>query len=561
MADISPQGIPELGRLMQAYPQAESTMNLQGAQAQQAQAGAGLEQAQTGLVGMQTRRAAYDIQLIQNAIEASKGLSERNERGSSQIDPTETGIASYLNDKYTVDPMGDPKIWQASTAFSAAGNSAAASQLDKLNEAIVNSKKVANSKDANDVFQTSLKLMDSDNPLQSLLSLRPGSTLNNIGRVIASNPNMTVEEKNEAAARAIKTAAEHSHQYTGRELTQAGDQWVDKLTGFKVPTPTIGLTPGEKLKANQFEHTPQTVTAGNRPTTIFPDLSAPPNASVPAASGNSPGTGLPGTQTGQPPLPGFTQEQSDFIRNRPPGFETIPGASGLNADDTKAREIYRRQAEKLSDTSNVTAARANDSLTQIKRINQLLQAPNLTLGPGSHEYSQFRTVLENWTGTPGGQAAAYQILSKVLNASEMNDLLQQFHNEGAQVRLGAYESRLIMEKLAANPALTKTAIQQMLKWQASDNQYALDKSKVGRALVQSGKEIANFDQEYGQEFPKKDIVDSTLSVINPQSAKFSYEKVHGKTYTRAEVTEAAKKLKVPVDMFQHQLETNGAIIQ
>jgi hypothetical protein len=146
-----------------------------------------------------------------------------------------------------------------------------------------------------------------------------------------------------------------------------------------------------------------------------------------------------------------------------------------------------------------------------------------------------------------------------LNASEMNELLNQFHSEGAQVRLGAYESRLIMEKLAANPNLTKGAIQQMLQWQGSDAQYSLDKARVARATLQSGKSVADFDGNYRDQFKKQDIVDSTLSILHGGEANFAGAK--GKTYTQAEVSRVAAKRGIPLSIFQEGLVKAGATIK
>lgn len=557
MADISAQNIPELGNLMTAFPQAQSTMALQGAQGEQSQAIAGQARANTGLIGVQTQRAQLEIQMIKDAMDQAKGLGMNGAKDEdSGVDPTETGVASSLNKKFFVDPTGNPKLLQASMAFNAAGKPDVAAQYEKLNDILIKSQTAKNQNEATDIFQTASKLSGSDNPLGAMLALRPGSYLNNVGRAIASNKNMSGEEKAAAATTALKAASTYSHQYTGEEIDKAGSNFVGKRSGFPVNAPGIGRTPGEQLTADTFEHTPQSPISGNRETTAYPDLSNPPGATTPAVGGAQVGTGNSPGVSGR-----FTPEQVNFIKDQPEGFPQVPSGSKLNQDDLKERDIYRDQAKKLADATNVEGARAQDSLTQIGRINNLLKIPNLTLGPASHEYSQFRTVLENWTGTPSGQAAAYQILTKVLNASEMNDLLQQFHNEGAQVRLGAYESRLIMEKLAANPNLTKTAIQQMLQWQAADSKYSLDKANVAGGLIQSGKSVANFDKDYGSAFPKRDIVDNTLQILDPKHGAADYSKVNGKVYDRADVAATAAKRGIPLLMFQHQLETNGAIIR
>lgn len=591
MADISAQPIPDLGNLMTAFPKAQADIGLSKAQT-------GLVGAQTGLVNMQTQKAAFEVQMIRQAMEAMKNLptSQSEQTGEGNGDPTETGIASSLSKKMYVDPMGPPGIQQYINA-TAWVNPAEAQRAEEMRKTMVAARTSKNQNEANDIFQTASALSNSNAGLQSLLTTtHPGSYLNNVGKAIASLDDRTPEEKDAMARTAIQAAAKYSHQYTGRELDKAGDEYRDKITGAPVHAPAIGPTAGEQIDIGKWANTPQTVTIDNRETSIKPkdlgikgykDLTnnksikfsiPPPNSSGVSAPGNvaqpqpqkTAGQGggpmspeqarnTPSSQGG-PSIPGLSPEQSDFVKQQPPGFPQIKSNQKLNPDDQKQRDIYRKQAEDLSKSTQTDYSRAQDSVAQIKRINTLLATPGLTLGPGSHEYAQLRTVLENWTGTPSGQAGAYQILSKVLNASEMNDLLQQFHSEGAQVRLGAYESRLIMEKLAANPNLTKSAIQQMLQWQASDAQYTMEKSKVASALLHSGKSVATFDTDYREKFPKQDIVDSTLNVLHPKGMP-DFSKVNGKSYSASEVSSAAAKLGIPLSIFQDKLTKSGAIIK
>src|SRR6185437_10767167 len=135
----------------------------------------------------------------------------------------------------------------------------------------------------------------------------------------------------------------------------------------------------------------------------------------------------------------------------------------------------------------------------------------------------------------------------------------QFHSEGAQVRLGAYESRLIMEKLAANPALTKDAIKQMLQWQTSNAQYEMEKAKVAGAVLEHGKSVENFNKKYGDAFPKQDIVDTTVSALH--GGKLNIGGAKGKTYTMAEVKATAAQAGIPYTMFADQLTKAGATIK
>ncbi len=589
MADISAQPIPELGNLMTAYPKAQVGMDLSRAQT-------GMAQANTGLLQQQTQKTAFEVQMIKQAMEAMKNLPTGQDEQSGEqpiSDPTETGIATSLNKKMYVNPMGPNGIQQYINA-AAWVNPAEAQRAEEMRKTLVSSQTSKNQNEANDIFQTATALNEADTGLQGLLTTtHPGSYLNNVGKAIASMQDKPPEEKDAMANTAIAAAAKYSHQYTGREVDFAGDQPVDKNTKFPVIAPKAGPTAGEQIDIGKWANTPQTVTIDNRPTTIKPrdlgirtynDLTKnksvrfsvqPPggsaasqNQSGQSPTGNGPGSPMNPDQVrrattaeGGAPIPGLSPEQSDFVKTQPPAFPAIKSNQGLNPDDVDQRKIYRKQAEDLATATNTEYTRAQDSVTQIKRINALLNTPGITLGPGSHEYSQFRTVLENWTGTPAGQAGAYQVLSKILNASEMNDLLTQFHSEGAQVRLGAYESRLIMEKLAANPNLTKSAIQQMLQWQGSDAQYTMDKAKVAGALLQSNKSVANFEKEYSARFPKEDIVDSTLKVLNPKAAALDFTKVKGKTYTAADVAKTAAHQGIPLAIFQSQLEKAGAIVK
>lgn len=596
MADISAQPVLDMGNLLTSFPRNQANIENTQAQTQLAGAQTGLAGAQAGLAQQQTQKTAFEVQMIKNAMEAMKNLpSGQDEKSGEQpeADPTETGVASSLNKKMYVDQNG-PAGFNQYIKAAAWVNPAEAQRVSEQRDLYVKSQIAKNQNEANDIFQTATALTNSNAGLQGLMTTtHPGSYLNNVGKAIASMPDKTPEEKDEMARTAIASAAKYSHQYTGRDVDFAGDQPVDKSTKFPVIAPKAGPTAGEQIDIGKWANTPQTVTIDNRETSIKPkdlgiknyqDLtknksikfSVPPPSGVQNTSGSAPGTPAPvagATQgpltpaqaraapssQGGSPIPGLSPEQSDFVKQLPPGVPAVASNQKLNPDDLNQRAIYRKQAEDLSKASNLEFARATDVVTHIKQINNLLKTPGLTLGPGSNEYSQARTVLENWTNTPSGQAAAYQVLSKVLNTTEMNDLLQQFHSEGAQVRLGAYESKLIMDKLTASPALTKAAIQQMLQWQGSDSQYTIQKAKAAGAAAQTGKSIANFDKDYGNAFPKQDIVDTTTKTLNPKEMKFDGAK--GKTYTQAEVSRVAAKQGIPLVIFQHQLEQAGATIK
>jgi hypothetical protein len=604
MADISAQGIPDFGNLLTSFPRNEASIANTQATTGLAQAQTGLAGAQTGLFQQQTQKAAFEVQMIKNAMEAMKNLPSGGEQSGEQpvADPTETGIASSLNSKMYVDQNGPPAFNQYIKA-TAWVNPAESQRVSDQRDLYVKSQIAKNQNEANDIFQTSTSLANSNAGLDTLLkTTHPGTYLNNVGKAIASMQDKTPQEKDDMARTAIQSAAKYSHQYTGRDVDYAGDQPVDKNTKFPVIAPKEGPTAGEQIDIGKWSNTPQTVTIDNRETTIKPkdlginsyaDLTknksvkfsvAPPGAPKSGVSAIQPGQtttppGAPSSPTsggGQPmtpqqarnapisqggaPVPGLTPEQSDFVKQQPQGIPSVASNQKLNADDMNQRNIYRKQSEDLSKATNLEYARATDVVTHIKQIQNLLNTPGLTLGPGAPEYAQMKTVLNQWFGTAPGQAGAFQVLSKVLNTTEMNDLLQQFHSEGAQVRLGAYESKLIMDKLTASPALTKEAIQQMLQWQGSDSQYTMQKAKVAGALTATGKSVANFDKDYGEKFPKQDIVDTTIKALNPNNA-INFDAAKGKTYTSAEVSRIAAKHGYPLVMFQDQLQKAGAIIK
>lgn len=599
MADISAQPIPDLGNLMTSYPRNVASIENSQAQTKLAGAETGLAGAQTGLAQQQTQKAAFEVQMIKQAMESLKDLPTGQDEQSgvqpSVSDPTETGIASSLNTKFKPpNPLG-PQGMQQYINATAWVNPAEAQRASDMRDKLVSGQLQKNQNEATDVFQTATALSQSNAGLDGLLTTtHSGTYLNNVGKAIASMKDKTPEEKDALARTAIAAAAKYSHQYTGRELSVAGDQHVDKTTGFPVNAPPIGPTAGEQIDIGKWSNTPQTVTIDNRDTTIKPkdlgiksyqDLtknksikfSVPPpgggaqtQVRQPSGSPQAP-PGAPGPMTpaqvrsaptaqGGAPMPGLSPEQSDFVKQLPPGFPAIASNQKINSDDLNQRNIYRKQAEELSKSSNLEYARASDIVTHIKQINNLLNTPNLKLGPGAPEYAQMQTFMNQWFGTSAGQAGAFQVLSKVLNTTEMNELLNQFHSEGAQVRLGAYESKLIMDKLTASPTLTKEAIQQMLQWQGSDSQYTMQKTRAAGMAAQSGKAIANFDKDYGAAFPKQDIVDSTLKILNPKGGP-DFSKASGKTYTTANVSHAAAAAGIPLSIFQDQLIKAGATIK
>lgn len=572
MADISAQPIPDFGALISSYGQNQANIGLTQAQTGVAQAQPDLLRAQTGLAGAQTnvqnmtaQKTALEVAMLKKAMAAGGDTPFDNSQNdkSAEVDPTETGISSYMNHKWFVDPKGPASLQQYLDPSWAANPMTAGivTRADEVRKIAIASQTASNQNEATDIYNTATTLSGnpSDHPLTSLLSLKDGSMLKNIGKAIASDSSKSPEEKDQAAEAAIKAAAKYSFKYTGQEPTVEGDQVRSKQTGLPVSgTPNVNASPDKQVSHKEFLDTPQTVTSGNSPTTRFPGQSASPvGPNTPPPPGSPKAAQKEQAITQALTQKGFQPEQASFVAKLPDGFTAPPDRSQWNPVQKEQFDTWNKQQQELSKSTNLEYSRATDVVTHIKQIQNLLQTPGLTLGPGSPEKAQVQTIFNQWFGTPAGQAGAYQVLSKVLNTTEMNDLLQQFHSEGAQVRLGAYESKLIMDKLTASPALTKEAIQQMLQWQGSDSQYTMQKAQVAGAAIQTKRDVSNFDKDYGKQFPKQDIVDTTTNVLHP-TTDFSGTK--GKTYSAAEVSKEAAARGVPLVLFKDQLTKAGATI-
>lgn len=570
MADISAQPIPDFGSLISSYGQNQANIGLTNAQTGVAQAQPALLGAQTGLATAQTgvqnataQKTMLEVAMLKKAMAAGGQTPlDNSQDDQSAVDPTEAGIASYFNHKWFVDPKGPASLQQYLDPSWAANPMTAGivTRADEVRKIAIASQTAQYQNEATDTYNTATALAGTDHALASLMGLKDGTPLKTIGLAINSDPNKSPEEKEQAASVALKSAAKYAFQHTGQEPTVEGDQVRSKQTGLPVTgTPEVNASPDKKLSHKEFQDTPQTVTSGNSPTTRFPGQSVSGGSNTPPASGSPQAVQKEQAITQALTQKGFQPEQASFVAKLPDGYTAPPDRSQWNPVQKEQFDTWNKQQQDSLKSTNLEYTRATDVVTHIKQIQSLLQTPGLTLGPGSAEKAQLQTFFNQWFGTSAGQAGAYQVLSKVLNTTEMNDLLQQFHSEGAQVRLGAYESKLIMDKLTASPALTKEAIQQMLQWQGSDSQYTIQKAKVAGAAVAAKKDVGNFDKDYGSTFPKQDIVDTTAGVLHAGSLDFSGAK--GKTYSTAEVSKAAAQKGIPLVMFQDQLTKAGATIK
>lgn len=339
---------------------------------------------------------------------------------------------------------------------------------------------------------------------------------------------------------------------------------INDLTGNTTPSaaqPSPQNTPQGRAKIAaqvQAQQQPNNVVPGQ--TASGAQSTQGPSGVAGAQASQSPGGGAASqTPAGGPGSPtGLNSQQVDFIKNLPNETPKPPGSQQINENTQNQLTLERTQKAKLAATAGIELQRANVELQNVDRLNRLIDKVQYT-GPGSEGRAQLDTLLAQYLGNAPAEvrAAAYQIAAKTLNANQMNGILQQFHAEGAQVRLGAYESRLIMAALAANLNMAKPAIKQLLQWGASDATYNRDKYQALNAASQpnSGKNVQNAEADYEGKFSRSQMTITGVGALIP------FKNVKGKTYTMQEVTDNAKAAGYPDNVFRKELEANGAVIK
>lgn len=273
----------------------------------------------------------------------------------------------------------------------------------------------------------------------------------------------------------------------------------------------------------------------------------PASGQQPAAPAGAPGTPSGGVQTGATQTAatgsGLTPEQQNYVRSAP--VTPTPGNTG-NAKPSDAdmdlQKKYNASKLALLDESKTDSAQAQNTLLSVSRAQALLDK-NPVLGPGSGIVSTIGTLVQNMTGQHAANliesnSAVHDLLLKTLGADQLNHMLSQLHGEGAQVRLGAQESKLILGSLSANTQISKGAIQQMLNWEKSDAQYTLGKANTARAWVSSGRDPTAFN--YEGTFAKP-----TANLTNSNSSGGQLKTKSGSAYSQKQVdqwvsTHAAK---------------------
>jgi hypothetical protein len=293
-------------------------------------------------------------------------------------------------------------------------------------------------------------------------------------------------------------------------------QWINaQLHHGAAPTggPAAGAAPAPTA--------PTATTSGTAPA---------PTAPTATTSGAAPAPVAPAaTASGAAPTPAgkiapLRPEQVQFIASGPNVSAVATGNTGSgkpNPADTATQTDYvKARTGLLADADEMTQT-AQSSLTNVKRIESIMAKDPVT-GPGAGTLASVQTFFQSMTGKQAAEAiesnpALYQLLGKELSQDQLNSILTKFHGEGAQVRLGAQESKLILGAMSANPELSKGAIQQMVAWEKTDSQYNLDKARTARAWVNAGKDPQQFNSMYEDAFPRPTQVGTTLGATPPKT--------------------------------------------
>lgn len=200
----------------------------------------------------------------------------------------------------------------------------------------------------------------------------------------------------------------------------------------------------------------------------------------------------------------------DFSEAPPrPAYLTIPNGRLPNDLEKAQTTDYVKAQTSLLQDANQSVEENQRALTESARMLSLL--PNAKVGPGSAFVAK---VQNSWAMLTGAQAAdmiesnstAYNLLAKKLGQSALSEQLTKLKSEGAQVRLGAQESGLILNTLSASSEMGKGAIDQLLRWQIAESDYALHKAQAVRPYLSAGKDATQFDTWYGSRYPMQSNV-------------------------------------------------------
>jgi Chaperone of endosialidase len=246
--------------------------------------------------------------------------------------------------------------------------------------------------------------------------------------------------------------------------------------------PALGATPaGKALPA-----VPTTTTAipGSAPT-----------APQPAAASAPVGPGGPRTV----PKPTPQQVKAFDFSDAPvkPSWLSDP-THVVTPEEEPIAKGYAAKELALKDEANQLPSTQRELVKTERIINQL---PNAKTGPGTETMSAVQTALGNMTGSQftswlDSNPSAHALLQKQLGQSALTDRLNEMKGAGAQVKLGAQQDNLIINKLSASVEMPKAAIASLMNWQKQDLQYEMQRQIAIPSYIAQGKDSSLFDSYY-----------------------------------------------------------------
>ena len=556
MADIQPTPVLDYGTMLQSYSTAEANQNLTNAQTQQVGA-------QTQGTQLANQKTALQLGLIKQAMLAAKAPAVNDSTpqavqagDASGVAPTSGSGGGDGTEQSAAEALGLDHAHVAKTAQQhfAVKDIWAPQELQALQQAILWKQAgmpdttqdiISQHKARIDTAANKAQLQASDFYDQSyaVATAPEGAALATLRAIhgdmagaienIATKKGWTPEQTDKFVRDYANEAGNASHRYSGRDVEIGTDGIArDKQTN----QPILGGNPAG-LSASAYADLSKagsaitTVTRGGKETQM-PQWQADGAKSLaqwvnqqahqgqaPAGSEAAPAAPAP-TASGVPSrvkaaVTGLPPDKAAFVASGPdaPPFLNT-GNSKPNPGDTEAQQSYMKQRSAQLKMAGEEQQTAQTTLVNASRASAAL-AKATTLGPGSGGWAEIQTIIRNWTGQQAADAiennaAMRQLLGKELGQDQLNTILSKLHGEGAQVRLGAQESSLILNHLSANPELSRNAITQMLTWEKSDAQYALDKAKARRAWVNAGKDLEQFDAAYEDKFPRSTRVQTNL---------------------------------------------------
>jgi hypothetical protein len=221
-----------------------------------------------------------------------------------------------------------------------------------------------------------------------------------------------------------------------------------------------------------------------------------------------------------------------------PGFIGNPNV--VLSDDQKDTSKKYADAEAGLKSEAGSLQQTQAEVVQAKRMLALL--PNAKTGPGTATMAAIQTAAGNMTGSQftswlDSNPAAYAILQKGLGNEALKQRLAEMRGEGAQVRLGAQQDNLILNKLSASTEMPKAAIAGLLNQEIQQANYDMAKQGAIPAYLAQGKDAMLFDNYWSTKHPLSGALSTaapagtTIKRPGQQTSGVETRTYQGKTYT------------------------------